>query len=67
MVIPCRKDCEGRSVECHVYCEKYKVYTQDRERIRKKHCDDVALKDLRDGLRRCLRQKASRIRQGRKT
>ena len=33
---PCDSDCEGRTSGCHGTCEKYKQYTEELEKERKK-------------------------------
>ena len=31
---PCSKSCEGRSSDCHTYCDSYRLYAESQERKR---------------------------------
>lgn len=62
---PCDRTCPRRNETCHGSCPDYAAFCEERKRIRKKRAEVNDTKDVREGLRKCMVQKAARIRQGR--
>lgn len=64
MVCPCR-DCERRRIGCHAECGEYKAWDTENRKARKTRMDEAESKTIREGMRKNMVRKASRIRQGR--
>lgn len=62
---PCKRTCPRRTATCHGSCPDYAIFCEGRERIRKQRAEVNDTKDMREGLRKSMVQKAARIRQGR--
>lgn len=56
---PCTRDCEGRSITCHVDCERYQAFVKQCEKIRadRKKIVDSAYERRRMAMRRVLDNK----------
>lgn len=63
---PCRKDCPDRTPTCHGTCDRYAQFAAWREEVRKAKIQHQAEKVAGPGLKKALRKKRWRERQGRK-
>ena len=62
---PCGRDCPDRNEHCHGSCPKYAEFWNACEEIRNRRAEENRKKDMREGLRKSMVQKAARIRQWR--
>ena len=63
---PCVKECPDRTATCHGDCERYARYAARCEEQREERAKRQANKAAGPGLRRALKSKQRRERQGRK-
>lgn len=62
---PCDPKCPRRSETCHGTCPDYDIFWNKCEERRNLRAKENDTKDMREGLRKRLVQKAALIRQGR--